>query len=405
MAEPSYVNAQPGATDAGGDWSYTCQAATAAGNVFIVHVLQDGTTYPAVAVTGSSNINDLSGSAGWTEVLHLAVGAPTAAIQWMFIGRATSTSAPTISGTNSTSEDLYIAASQFTDVSVGQDIYNVIENVTAGTTYSNVGTSDTATAPSVTTLGADRRGILLLSVNDDNATSVFTSPGNWSIGHSYAEASGTDGKVELQHRSIPTATTVNPGTCTVTDIDAWGVVGFALRPVPTDTRTFNPPYQKPDETFTDTSGGSNAHLLVDDDPTNQDGVLWKDLAAGAGGAELTVGFPTPSYTLDATTDIQKFRVRMRAPDGSTTITVALEEGTTVLTERDSQNFTVGTTWAVYEMAWSEGSLAGNGENVWCSVRSAAFVNLIIDAVDWYAPQATATKSLPPRRRSCHLIRR
>src|SRR5262245_20534320 len=117
MAAPSFVNAGTGATDAGGAWTYTCQASGAAGRVFVAHILQDGTTGGATTVTGSSNINDLSGAAGWTNIFGAGgaqeVGNPRSGLHYIFIGRATSTSAPTISGGNSTSEDLYIRSYQF----------------------------------------------------------------------------------------------------------------------------------------------------------------------------------------------------------------------------------------------------------------------------------------------------
>jgi len=177
MAAPSYVNAGTGATDAGGAWSYTCQASAAAGRVFIVQILQDGTTTGAVTSVVGTNIENLGGTDNvWTAVaVNQAVGSSTAALQHIYIGRALSTSAPTISGANSTSEDLYIRSYQFTDVSTGTTLATVIENGTAGATANGVATSNTAADTGVTTLGVDRLALNLVGVGDDNGIATFSS--------------------------------------------------------------------------------------------------------------------------------------------------------------------------------------------------------------------------------------
>lgn len=208
MAAPRLIDAGTGATDAGGAWTYTCQASGAAGRVFIVQILQDGSTNGAVTVTGATNIEDLAGTDNaWTQIPganadgSFPVGASGEARQFLYIGRALSTSAPTISGGNSTSEDLYIRSYQFADVSIGTTLATVIENATAGSTVNNVGTSATADDASVQTLGLDRLALNFVAVNDDNLISVFTgeSGGDWKLfAAPYAEASGTDGALGLQ---------------------------------------------------------------------------------------------------------------------------------------------------------------------------------------------------------------
>ena len=200
MVAPVYIAASTGATDAGGAWTATCHAPGAAGRVIILQVLQDGATSGAVAVTGSTNINNLAGSAGWTSIGSFAVGSATAAYQHLWIGRSTGTSAPTASGTNSTSEDLYWRFYEFNNGSTGTTLATVIENGTAGATANEVGTSSTAADAGVTTLGSDRLALNFVAVNDDNAIAEFSGEagGEWSLLGTYAESSGTDGAVGLQ---------------------------------------------------------------------------------------------------------------------------------------------------------------------------------------------------------------
>jgi hypothetical protein len=232
MAAPSYVDAGTGATDAGGAWSYTCQASTAAGRVFIVHILQDGTTFSAVAVTGATNIEALDGTDNtWTAIADWSsVGG--LGLHRVYIGRSLSTSAPTISGTNSTSEDLYIRSYQFTDVSTGTTAETVFENSSAGVVLTASNTVDPISDVSVTTLGPDRLALNFVAITDDNAISAFTgmTGGTWTEAVSeYADAAGTDGCIQLQQAAMASAGTINNGTTTHVDTaDGWGVIGFAL---------------------------------------------------------------------------------------------------------------------------------------------------------------------------------
>ena len=231
MAAPSYVNAGTGATDSGGAWSYTCQASAAAGRVFIVQILQDGATSGALSSVVGTNIENLGGTDNvWTAVaINQPVGSPTAALQHIYIGRALSTSAPTISGANSTSEDLYIRSYQFTDVSTGTTLATVVENG-AGTSANGVGSSNTASDTAVATLGPARLALNFLAVDDDNALAQFSgqSGGTWTEVAEYANSSGTDGAIQMQYASMPGVWTIDGGTASITDSDNWGVVGFAL---------------------------------------------------------------------------------------------------------------------------------------------------------------------------------
>jgi len=233
MAAPTFVSAGTGATDAGGAWSYTCQASDAAGRIFIVQILQDGPSAGALTSIVGTNVESLDGTDNtWTLIRSATVGASDEALQHLYIGRALSTSAPTISGANSSTDDIYIRSYQFTDVSTGTTLATVIENDAGADdlTTSFAGTSATAEDAVVTTFGANRLALNFLAVNDDNPIAQFSgqSGGTWVEVAEYATATGTDGAIQLQHAAMASAGTINGGTASITDSDAWGVVGFAL---------------------------------------------------------------------------------------------------------------------------------------------------------------------------------
>jgi len=231
MAAPSYMYTGAGATDAGGAWSYN--ASLGGDFVIILQILQDGSTTGAVALTSvNAGMANLAGTdAAMTYIGAFAVGSPTAALQHLWIARQTGFVSLSVGGTNSTSEDLYIRAYAFGYVSTGTTLATVIENGTAGATANGVGTSNTAADTGVTTLGADRLALNFVAVNDDNAIAQFSgqSGGTWvEAVAEYAESSGTDGAIQMQYAAMATAGTIDGGTASITDSDAWGVVGFAL---------------------------------------------------------------------------------------------------------------------------------------------------------------------------------
>lgn len=236
MAAPTFVRAYNGATDIGGAWATasTSDGGTI-GDVVVLHVLQDGATTGAVAITGAANVENLAGTNNaWTTVAtDVPVGSPTAALQHIFIGRRLDNLGdPNASGTNSTSEDLYWLLYEFTDVATGSTLATVIENVTAGVTANGFGTSVTISDTAVTTLGSDRLALNLCGLNDDAsglASFAGETGGDWAIpsGALFESASGTDGTVALQAAAMPSAGTINGGTDTIVSM-AWGVVGFAL---------------------------------------------------------------------------------------------------------------------------------------------------------------------------------
>lgn len=263
MAAPSFVEALAGETDAGGNWSFGGLAGWPSGlnngDIVIAQILQDGTTNAALGGFTGGNIKPLAGGAdGWTQIPgplangSWAVGSSEEALQFLFIGRSTglgATGTTTIAGTNSTSEDLYCRLYRFANVSTGTTLATVIENATAGNATNDVGTSNTASDTAVQTLGPDRLALNFVGVNDDNAISNFTgmSGGTWSQPVSpYADAGGTDGAIGICNATMATAGTIDGGTGSIVDIDAWGVVGFALIGTTPDVVTYIPRFNHVD---------------------------------------------------------------------------------------------------------------------------------------------------------------
>lgn len=233
MAAPTYDSATIGTTDAGGAWGSSSFVAVGVGDLLILHVFQDGATSGAVGVSTFVGVENLAGTDNQMDYLgEFPVGNPTAGYSHLWIGRALSTTGGGVnSGTNSTSEDLYIRTYSFKNVSTGTTLATVIENGTAGSTANGVGTSNTASDTAVTTLGADRLALNFVAVNDDDAISAFTGEtgGDWTLAVApYADAGGTDGAIGLQIATISAAATIDGGTENHVDSDAWGVVGFAL---------------------------------------------------------------------------------------------------------------------------------------------------------------------------------
>lgn len=236
MAAPTFVTASTGATDAGGAFTATGAAPGAAGRIIILHVFQDGTTDGAVTFTSATNIENLAGTDNqWTSIGEFQVGNAESGRHYLWIGRSLSTSAPTFTGGNSTSEDLYFRMYEFSGVSLGTTLATVIENVTAGTATGAFATSTSVADVGVTTLGTNRLALNFIAVDDDVQAAELTAMtgetgGDWAYPvAAYGDASGTDGTVALVTATIAAAGTINGGTDTITS-GGWGVVGFALIP-------------------------------------------------------------------------------------------------------------------------------------------------------------------------------
>jgi hypothetical protein len=206
LAAPSFIAASTGTTDTGGAWSHTTAAPGAAGRLIIVHVLQDGNAAGGVAVSISSatNVTNLAGAANsFTSLGSFFVGpvlTPTA-YHYLFMGRSTGTSAIVITGANSQTDDIYIRAYEFSNVSTGTTADLVYENASAGSLALGGATSGTIADVSVQTLGPDRLALNFIAINDDNAQAAFTGEtgGDWTEAVAeYADSGGTDGSIGLQ---------------------------------------------------------------------------------------------------------------------------------------------------------------------------------------------------------------
>lgn len=247
MAAPTFVQANAGATDAGGGWvtaGGSLPVSMTIGNLVVLQVLQDGSTSDAVTISAASNgVEALDGTASsLTFVGAFPVGSPTAAIQHLWIGRArATTNSVTVTGANSTSEDVYVRLYEFSGVNTGTALSDVIENSTAGNAVNGAGTGTSVTDTGVTTTGADRLALQFVAVDDDNSLDPFSgeSGGDWAEAVAeFAEASGTDGAIQLQTATIASAGTINGGSLTMGASDNWGVVGFALLPAESFTTHF-----------------------------------------------------------------------------------------------------------------------------------------------------------------------
>lgn len=244
MAAPTYDGAAAGATDAGGAWSYNGLAASV-GSFLVLHVVQDGTS-GAPSITSVTNRAALDGTAdSMTSVGSFQIGGTSLAIHYVWVGRNTSTTAAVYTGANSGTDDIYVREYSFDNVADGTTLASVLENVTAGSTTVSNGTSATVSDASVTTLGVDRLAINLVGINDDNPFAGFTGEtgGTWTTADSYASSTGTDGALYLCTAAMASAGTIDGGTSSITDSDAWGVIGFALigtTPAPVRVPRFTP---------------------------------------------------------------------------------------------------------------------------------------------------------------------
>jgi len=232
----SFVTASTGATDAGGAWSHTTAAPSAAGNIIIVQVIQDGTTSSsAITITSATNVENLAGTDNVFTTLASgqAVGSAATGYQYLFIGRSLSTSAIVITGANSTNDDIYVRAYEFSGVHTGTTLSDVIENSTAGTAVNEAGTSTSCLDTGVTTLGTNRLALNFVALSDDSmglAAFAGETGGDWTLATAiYESATGTDGTLGLMNAAIASAGTINGGSDTITSI-GWGVIGFALIP-------------------------------------------------------------------------------------------------------------------------------------------------------------------------------
>ena len=336
MALPTYVNAGSGLVDAGGAFTVTGAAPGAAGRIMIVQVYQDGTTNGAVTLTSGTNIENLAGTDNtWTAIGEYSVGASDEGRHYLWIGRSLSTTAPTFTGGNSTSEDVYCRMYEFDGVSVGTTLATVIENSTAGTATGAVGTSTSVADVGVTTLGADRLALNFIAVDDDAQAAELTAMtgetgGDWTYPvAAYGTSTGTDGTVALVTADMATAGTIDGGTDAITS-GAWGVVGFALIPAQTSpTVVLNEPIDT-DTYYFDGSGGI----------TDTDGV-WTDDAEGFDGVAETANATLTTTTGSLTTNEIHGQGTTAPTTGSTIFEVRARFRSESASQTDGEVFTDG----------------------------------------------------------------
>jgi len=236
----AFVKATAGATDATGAWTYTVDAPAAAGNLIIVQVLQDAVSATsAITITSATNVENLGGTDNVFTVLSAAgsnVGNVAAGYQYIFFGRSLNTSAIVITGGNSTTDDIYVRAYEFSGVSAGTTLATVIENSTAGSFVNGAATNTSCLDTGVTTLGPNRVACNFVALTDDAmglAAFAGMTGGTWALPVSIYEVStGTDGTLGLNTATIASAGTINGGSDAISSI-AWGVIGFALIPAAT----------------------------------------------------------------------------------------------------------------------------------------------------------------------------
>lgn len=269
----AYVTATAGATDATGAWSYTTTAPSAAGNLIIVQVFQDATSSnTAISITSATNVEDLAGTDSVFTALAATgydVGNTVQGYQYIFIGRALNTSAIVITGANTSADDIYIRAYEFSGVAKGTTLSAVIENATAGTATNGKGTSTTCSDTSVQTLGDGRLALNFVAIGifvtlSGLAAFAGMTGGTWALATAiYETTTGTDGCIGLMSASMASAGTIDGGSDTITSYP-WGVIGFALIPELSPTVALNTPTDTatgvsttPDLVFTGTDGNAD----------------------------------------------------------------------------------------------------------------------------------------------------
>ena len=243
MTQPAYSNASTGSVDISGAWTATCHAPAASGRIIILQVYQAGTTSAAVTFTSATNITNLAATANqWTKIgTTNAVGA--VGLQHIWIGRSTGTSAPTFTGGNSTSDDVYWRFYEFTNGNTGSTLSDVIQNVTNGVSVNGSGTSASVLDTAVTTTRSDCLALNFIACNDQPQAAELTAMtggtgGTWTYPvTAYGTTTGTNGTIALVTAEMPVAGTIDGSSDAITSV-AWGVVGFALIGTTIDADSF-----------------------------------------------------------------------------------------------------------------------------------------------------------------------
>lgn len=243
-------------------------------DLMMLVIFQDGTgTNPTVGardVGVSGTFESLSGTTDAFTPLTgnpFTVGNPAAGKLHIFFARCTNASQAGVS-VNTPADDIFCVIVGVRGIDpAATTIADIIESISSG-----AGTLITIADAGVTTTGPDRLAVNIIGVNDDNAVPDFTgeSGGNWAKpflntggteAAEWASATGTDGAIAIQTAAMPSAGTINGGTCDMAASDAWGVVGFAFKPAASATPIV----------ASDSGSGSEISLLTAAQPTTETG--------------------------------------------------------------------------------------------------------------------------------------
>ena len=233
MAIPAFVGAGSGVTITGASGTVS-RAGCTAGNLVIVHFLVDGTG-GVHDRTNFSNVQTLGGTANDLTFLTAAtVGSPLAASHELWIGRCTANGTCQLDLT-SDSLDLYARLFEFSGVSAGTLLGDVIEEGTqggAGQYHYHALTNTIIQDAGVQSLGNDRLACNFIAVNTNLALATFSGQtgGTWAEPVAeYSDVTGTAGTIGLQTADMAAPGTIDGGTITIAS-NPWGTVGFALIP-------------------------------------------------------------------------------------------------------------------------------------------------------------------------------
>lgn len=242
MTIPSFVTASPGATDAGGAWSYTGTAAGAAGRLMMLHVLQAGVAGGAGAITVTS-VTNIESINGFDNVFSGGSGyalGGTSGYHYVWMGRSLNTTAPVVTGANSGADDVYVRMYEFQNVATSlaeEEVLDGTPSLGPGFNFTTTsGTTSSVTDGEVTTRGPNRLAINCIACRNDNTIGPFTgmTGGTWAEAVAeYSSATGTDGMLSLQTADMVTTGVINGGSVTMGGATPWdwSAVGFSLRGV------------------------------------------------------------------------------------------------------------------------------------------------------------------------------
>lgn len=228
MALPQFVQAGTGVAITGASGSATITGTTP-GNIIVMQYLLDGTNAFG-GITGVTNAENLNGDSGSLDfIAGMQVGGTFVAAQRADIGRSTGADIQVDFG--SVTDDIFVRLYEFSGVVDGATVATVIEN-DAGTNEQNQGTSTTIADPQTISNGDNRLAVALIAANADVTLGSFTGEtgGDWEeTVAAFSSSAGTAGSIGINTAELPTATTIDGGTMTITSA-AWGVMTFCLLP-------------------------------------------------------------------------------------------------------------------------------------------------------------------------------